>query len=183
MALRRGFKSEANWYAREMRRELGIIPHGKLCPWRLASHLDCELVKLTELYPSEPSAVAHFMNGASNDFSAAALEDGIILHNDVHLPKRQASDLAHELAHKLLIHPLSPLADANGRRIYEPVHEEEANWLGPALLVSDEAALHIVKEKMSISQASDFYGATEDVVRMRLNVSGAFKRVASRNVA
>jgi hypothetical protein len=183
MALRRGFKSEANWYSREMRKELGILPHGKMCPWKLAEHLECKLITLTSLFSTAPSAVAYFLNGASNQFSAAALEGGIIVHNDSHSHKRQASNIAHEIAHKLLIHRPLPLADLNCQRIFDPVCEEEANWLGPALLISEEAALHIANQGISITQASDLYGATEEVVRMRLNVSGTFKRIARRRVA
>jgi len=56
--------------------------------------------------------------------------------------------------------------------------EDEANWLGPALLISDEAALLIVKRQYSLEQASDLYQASVEVVRFRLNVCGAFRRAA-----
>ncbi|MCA1544695.1 protein of unknown function [Bradyrhizobium yuanmingense] len=63
---------------------------------------------------------------------------------------------------------------------YDKTMEEEANWLGPALLVSDEAAMHIAALSLTISKASDMYGASEPLVRMRLNVTGAYQRVANR---
>ena len=37
--LRRGFKKEANEYAKEFRQELGLRAHDPLCPWKLAEHL------------------------------------------------------------------------------------------------------------------------------------------------
>ena len=71
----------------------------------------------------------------------------------------------------------------DGSRHYDDLLEEEANWLGPALLVSEEAAIHIVERQMAIDFASDHYGASTQLVRMRLNVSGAAKRVARGRAA
>ena len=59
-----------------------------------------------------------------------------VIYNDAHDRKRQASDLAHEIAHALLHHPTHALLNAQGKRHYEREIEEEANWLGPALLIS-----------------------------------------------
>jgi hypothetical protein len=70
--------------------------------------------------------------------------------------------------------------DPSGTRNYDKTMEEEANWLGPALLVSEEAAMHFAALRLTISKASDVYGASEQLVRMRLNVTGASQRVANR---
>jgi Zn-dependent peptidase ImmA (M78 family) len=70
-----------------------------------------------------------------------------------------------------------------GSRHYDDVLEAEANWLGPALLVSEEVAIHIVEQKMAIDVASDHYGASSQLVQMRLNVSAAVIRVARRRAA
>lgn len=182
MGLRRGFKSEANWYAREMRQELGLPPHGPLCPWRLAAHLEFPLIPLSALALEEPEAAAYFRTTkGQKEFSAITLFKGrerLVVHNDAHDPKRQAADISHELAHGLLNHPPKPPIDASGSRHYDAVLEAEANWLGPALLISDEAALLIVRRGYTLEEASDRYGASVDVVRMRLNVSGASRRAA-----
>ena len=182
MAYRRGFKSEANWYAREMRRELGLGPHSPLCPWKLAAHLEFPLFTLSSLAQAAPEVVTYFRSSVGqSEFSAITLFDGPhrwIIHNDAHDRKRQAADIAHELAHGLLLHPPKPPLDANGSRHYDADREEEANWLGPALLISDEAAVQIARRGHTVAQASDIYGASLDVVRFRLNVSGAYKRAA-----
>jgi len=57
------------------------------------------------------------------------------------------------------------------------VLEEEASWLGPALLVSDEAALLIVERALTIGEALDRYSASEQLVKMHLNVTGALRRI------
>jgi Zn-dependent peptidase ImmA (M78 family) len=187
MTLRRGFKTEANWYAREMRRELGLIPESPLCPWRLASHLEFPVFGLTEFKEIIPEEIAFFRSIAGQKaFSAVTLFVGskrCIVHNDAHSLKRQAANIAHELAHGLLLHPPKPPFDVKGSRHYDAVLEAEANWLGPALLISDEAALFIVRSKQSVLEASDQYGVSAELVRMRLNTSGAAIRIARQRVA
>jgi Zn-dependent peptidase ImmA (M78 family) len=131
-----------------------------------------------------PGAVAYLrtVNG-QKDFSAVTLSDGqerFIVHNDAHDKKRQAADISHELAHGLLLHPPMKIFDPSGTRNYDNAMEEEANWLGPALLVSEEAAMHIAALGLTIPKASDMYGVSEPLVRMRLNVTGAFQRIANR---
>ena len=187
MGLRRGFKTEANWYAREMRRELGLTPRCPLCPWKLAQHLDFRLSSLREFEALAPDAVAYLRSArGQTDFSAITLFDESvrwIIYNDGHARKRQAADIAHELAHGLLLHPPKPPFDAQGSRHYDAEREDEANWLGPALLISDEAAMWIIEEEMSLLDASNHFNASTQVVRMRLNVSGAAVRIARRRVA
>ena len=107
----------------------------------------------------------------------------LIIYNDTHAQKRQAADIAHELAHGFLMHPPKPPINANGSRHYDDALEDETNWLGLALLVSEEAAIHIAVQGMEINLASDRYGASPQLVRMRLNVTGATIRVARRRVA
>jgi Zn-dependent peptidase ImmA (M78 family) len=53
---------------------------------------------------------------------------------------------------------------------------QEAQWLAGALLISEEAALTIVRSKSSLEDAAQRYGASIDMVRGRLNVTSARKR-------
>lgn len=181
MGLRRGFKSEANWFARSLRGELGLAPYSPLCPWKLARHLDFPVMALEDFVADIPHAIAHLRSAiGQGEFSAVTICKGtrrLIVYNDAHPRKRQAADVAHELSHGLLMHPPKPPFNEDGSRDYNPTLEEEANWLGPALLVSEEAALLIADRGLTISAASDRYGASEQVVRMRLNVTGAYRRV------
>jgi Zn-dependent peptidase ImmA (M78 family) len=187
MAHRRGFKTEANWYAREMRRELKLFAHDPLCPWKLANHLEIPVVALSRFKKQAPEEVTWLLSAPGQKaFSAITLFDGrepTVIYNDGHGPKRQAADIAHELAHRLLMHPPKPPINADGSRHYDGILEEEANWLGPALLVSEEAAIYIVEQRLALDAASDRYGVSVQLVRMRLNVSGAANRVARRRVA
>lgn len=180
MGYRRGFKTEANWYAREMRAELRLPPHSPLCPWRLAKHLGYRVIALSEYGSAQPSAVAYLQGQrGQREFSAITLcsdDDRWIIHNDAHGRERQAANIAHELAHGLLLHEPAPLRGADGARSFNKDQEDEAHWLGPALLVSEEAALHIVHTQMAHPAACATYGVSSELLNMRLGVTGALKR-------
>lgn len=180
MTLRRGFKQEANEYAREFREELHLRPYEPLSPWDLAQHLEIDILSLSSLRQTVSESVYHLMQVDRSSFSAATVFCGskrLIIVNDAHSDSRQASDLSHELAHGILGHPPTEPFNEFGCRNFNPNLEEEANWLGPALLISEEAALSIAMLGMSRARAASQYGCTQSIVRMRLNVTGAVKRV------
>ena len=185
MGLRRGFKAEADRMARDIRRELNLAAHERLCPKALAADLCIPIYTLETLLADEPDAVNYLRSPQGQfEFSAVTIFDGsrrVIVHNDSHSPKRQVSNLIHELSHGLLLHPPKPPFDASGNRHYDDALEEEANWLGPALLISQEAAMHIAEQGYGVSAASNLFNVTEDIIRMRLNVCGVHKRLAYRS--
>lgn len=180
VVLRRGFKTEANAHAVALRRELRLDDHAPLCPWRLAEYLDVPIVRLSDLRSYEPDGVRYLAGKGRNRFSAVTIFVGrhgrkrIIFHNDFHAKSRQAANLAHELAHAILCHPPTPPF------VIDKVAEEEATWLGPTLLVPDEAALHIVETRMAAQSAEALYGVSGRLLQMRLNVSGARIRAQRR---
>lgn len=179
MALRRGFKAEANSLARGLRSELGLLFAAPLNPWTLAEHLDIPILTLSEMRESVPIPVNYFSTRGSDEFSAVTVFDGtrrVILHNDNHTLGRQASNIAHELAHGILLHSPHQAIDENGSRYWDAEMEEEANWLGGALLISDEAAIEIAKQQLSVSDAAHLYGVSKKMISFRLSVTGARKR-------
>lgn len=178
--LRRGFKTEANGIAREIRLELGLKVVDPLDPRVLAGHLEIPLVRLSELRKDAPAAVQHFLSLDTAAFSAVTVFRGparLIVYNDGHTDGRQASNLAHELSHALLLHPPTPALDHRGCRNWDPEVEEEASWLAGALLISEEAAIAIARAGMSLDDAAERYGVSRPMVQFRLNVTGARKRV------
>ena len=178
---RRGFKTESDEYAREFRQELDLAPEAPLSPWRLADHLDIPVIPLCHLRRWNRQEVEYLLNGGRSEFSAATVFRGTrrkVIYNDGHHPLRQASDVAHELAHGILGHPPTPPLSDHGCRNFDADLEAEANWLGPALLVSREAAMRIAWKNLSLEEASELYQVSKPLVQMRLNVTGATKIVA-----
>src|SRR5256885_12426 len=126
--MRRGFKTEANSIAREVRTELGLGAKDPLDPWALAAHLCIDLLPLINLSNAVPEAVRRLAMRGPSTFSAVTVFYGtkrLVVYNDSHSIRRQGSDIAHELAHALLLHPPTPSIDS-GARDWNPEQEAEA---------------------------------------------------------
>ncbi len=180
MNLRRGFKTEANAIAREIRHELKLRSDDPLDPWALAGHLDIPVWCLSDYQSEAPQMVKHFTRVEQGVFSAITVFDGtarVIVHNDSHSRGRQASNLAHELSHGLLLHPPAPALDEGGCRDWDKTLESEATWLGGALLISDEAAVLIARQGWTVSDAAARYGVSERMMKWRLDITAARTRV------
>lgn len=180
--LRRGFKSESNQIARAVRRELRLRPTDPIDPWTLADYLGIPLVALSAFHREAAPAVKHFSVVEPSAFSAMTVFFGskrLIVYNDSHSRGRQSSDITHETAHALLLHPPAPALSAYGCRTWEATFEGEANWLAGALLVSEEAALEVARSGMSVEVAAKAYGTSQDMIQWRLNVTAARRRAES----
>lgn len=179
MTFKRGFKTHANRIALEVRDELGLEDASPLCPWSLAEFLGIPVVSLRSLKQGAPAIAGHvdyLATRGSQGFSAMTVFRGprrLIVHNDAHAPTRQRSNLAHELAHALLLHPPHPPFCEDGQRVYDRVLESEAGWLGPVLLVPNEAARWAAARELTEQHAAQHYGVSVDLMRFRLRMSGA----------
>lgn len=181
MELRRGFKAEANSLARAFRSELGLLFKAPLNPWKLAEYLEVPILTLSDIRQLAPVGVNYLSTTGNDEFSAVTIFNGhrrVILHNDNHTLGRQASDIAHELAHSILLHDPHEALDENGSRSWIPEIEREATWLAGALLISEEAAINIARQNLTIDEAADLYGVSKQMVDFRLKVTGARKRAS-----
>lgn len=178
--MRYGFKKEANETAKEVRKELGLNFHDALDPWKLMNLLEIPVMTLTEFGNAYAPCVHHFANVEADAFSAVTVFCGnkrLVVHNDTHSRPRQVSNLTHEAAHGLLHHQPFPALDPNGCREWDDNIEKEAEYLAGALLVTEEAALQIVREGISTHNAAQRLGVSQQMVIYRINVTGARRRV------
>ena len=178
--MRRGFKAEAKKIAHQVRWEIGLGPVSPLDPWRLAEWLGIPIEPLSGFKETAAGSVRYFSTVGRSDFSAVTIFDGprrLIVHNDYHSRARQVSNVCHEIAHGLLWHPPAPILDERGCRYWNKEIEDEANWLSGVLLVPDEAAIAVVKDGCALELAALKYGVSKQLIRFRINVSGARKRV------
>jgi hypothetical protein len=179
VAYRRGFKTEANSTAEETRTELGLGPLSPLDPRALAALLDIPILDLTVLAQDGPG-ISHLLEVEPEAFSAVtvfARSARAIVHNDAHASSRQNSNLAHELAHALLLHPPTPALDDRGGRLWDQDIEDEAAWLAGALLVSEAATIAIARGQWTRAAAAHRFGVSPRMIQFRLNATGAVKRV------
>lgn len=184
MALRRGFKAEAAELAKEIRDELGWDQFDRLDPFELARHLEVPVMPLSELSGS-CSAAHYFLEVEPDTFSAATVFEGrkrIVIHNDTHSAARQNSNITHELAHGLLLHPAAPALDATtGCRDWNGDHEDKADWLTGEMLVTRPVALAVARGRMTREDAMDRFGISQQMLQWRINVTGAAKQAAREN--
>lgn len=170
MGFRRGFKAEANRIALRIRDRMGLGPTDAIDPFEVCTRYDIRVIPLSDIDPRSP-----FLRGASSAFSAVTVPCGpetAIVHNDSHHPYRRRSNVCHELAHCFLGHECTPPLTEDGERTRDGGIEAEANFLAGALLIPNEAALHIVSTGL-VPSAQRLYGVSEPMLTYRLRVSGA----------
>ncbi|MFZ5676731.1 MAG: ImmA/IrrE family metallo-endopeptidase [Pseudomonadota bacterium] len=185
--LRRGFKTWCENAARGYRRELGLKSVDALDPRRLASYLNVKvwipadvpgvpakaLRQLTEVDPSSWSAVTVCIGTSS-----------LIITNNRHSLERQNNSIMHELSHLVLKHkPAQAFVLNTGEMMinnYDKMQEQEADCLSGTLLVPREALLFILQKNPDQHLAASHFKVTDDVLRMRLNLTGVGKQLASR---
>ena len=143
--LRRGFKAEAERIAHAVREELGLAQTSALKCEQLCQHLGIPVISVPDLIASGASVNSvRCITAPSAKFSAMTVAVGtkrLIVFNPRHPAGRRANSLAHEIAHVILEHPLTPALGVGGCRRWDSTLEDEADWQAGALLVPREAAL------------------------------------------
>jgi Zn-dependent peptidase ImmA (M78 family) len=189
--VRRGFKTEAEELALEIRAELKLAPQARLIPTDLAEYLGVPVLSLQGLAPFEAGdnegdmslgdAVALFTGPSREKLSAFTIAQDthrLIVYNESHPETRQANSLAHELSHILLEHEPSPHSDQYGHRFWSPEIEEEANLLAAALLVPREGARIVLESGRSEAQAAKHFGVSLQLFQWRARQTGVLRQLA-----
>lgn len=179
--MQRGFKSAAEQIAMEIRGELALDGHEPLNASMLAEHLAIPVFTIRDISKVAPrNSFAHYFSVVdAESFSAVTIFAGyrrFIIHNENHHPHRQSSNLTHEISHTLLEHEPTPVADSNGRRFWDTDVEEEANWLGAALLVPRSGALELFKAHRTVAQIADHFGVSQVLCEWRIRQTGIDKQ-------
>ncbi len=170
MGFRRGFKADANRIALRIRDRMGLSHTDPIDPFEICTQYDIRVIRLSDIDPHSP-----FLGDVSSAFSAVTVPCGhetAIVHNDTHHPYRRRSNICHELAHCFLGHECIPPLTEDGERTRDGGIEAEANFLAGALLITNEAALHIVSTGL-MPTAQNLYGVSKPMLTYRLRVSGA----------
>lgn len=175
-ALRRGFKTEAELIALEIRGELSLTAVHRLDPYMLADHLAVPIVSITDLIGVDHQSALHLMSGGRQDFSAMTVLRGtsrLIVVNPVHSRGRRANSVVHELSHLILEHEPHEAISNGGCRRWNQRMEEEADWLAGALLVPRDAALRVARRDVPVATAAAHYGVSQKLMAWRVNHTGA----------
>ena len=186
MALRRGFKSEAERIAQRVRTALGKGSDESVFPEELARLLGVEVRAGDELIPRKRFEDLRRLQ--PNAFSACTFRPSpdrtVVVFNPLSSTARQTSDLAHELAHIVLSHELSRVERLGDVTFLtcDPVQEEEAAWLGGCLLLPRALLLAETRKGASVDDIAEKCRVSEDMARYRLNVTGVLRQHKARSM-
>jgi len=106
----------------------------------------------------------------------------IIIHNHLHAPTRQQSNIMHELAHIICKHEqpdqYKNIALPFLMREFDKQQEEEANYLGSALQIPREGLIWALKKRMDVVAIAEYYTASPAMVTLRINSTGVKRQLS-----
>lgn len=180
MILARGFKTECERAVAALRAELRVSEAEPIDMHAAADFLEIPVRPLAEvLIPAGQSRVDPHVDEIYRKVSAFTVFCGFrrwIVYNDEHPAPRHRSNMAHELAHALLLHPPRNCGLSTEQ---EDRHEAEAAWMSGVMMLTAAQARSIVTAGMTRAAAQVRYQLSPEMLRFRLNVTGA-ARLAAR---
>lgn len=187
--MRRGFKADSERRSAAARNALGLAETEKLCPWQYAEYLGVLVYDADEL-DLEPQHSDQLLVRDPDSWSGMTLfEEGVhvVVLNSSHPHTRRTATLMHELAHIILGHvPAEVNVSPSGLVLlsdYSTEQEEEADWLGAALLLPEIALIQHRSRGMSAEAIAQTYGVSGQLCSWRCRMTGVEKRLAFRRRA
>ena len=181
---KRGFKKWADDMALKFRSELCLKPFEPLDAFLLGKHLEVPIYTPGQI-EGLSTIDLNTLSSDSSRWSAATIPisgfKNIVIHNPEHSSVRQQSNIMHELAHIICGHKVDPSnipPQLQGlMRHHNELQENEADWLGACLQLPRPALLWALKQGMSPTSICDYFNASSDMVRFRVNVTGVNRQL------
>ena len=187
--MRRGFKADAERRAIASRESLGLGVLDPLNPWAYADALGVLVYEAKDLDLEQKHAEQLLRRDPDSWSGMTLLEDEVhlVVLNSTHSAARRAATLMHELAHIILEHvPADVDVSPSGLVLlsdYSADQEDEADWLGGALLLPEPALLHYRSQGLSIDAICRMYGVSSQLCTWRCRITGVEKRMSFRRSA
>ena len=148
VALRRGFKAEAERLATDIWGAMGLSPGECMDGVGLAKHIGCTVRPADELV--DIAKLRQLKRVQDDAFFACTFKlpkGHAIVFNPLMTATRRNSDIAHEVSHIVLDHRLSRLERLGGVAFLagDKQQEDEAAWLSGCLLLPRFALIHDLK--------------------------------------
>ena len=183
MALRRGFKAEAERLATDVWSDMGLCPGDCMDARELAKHVGCVVRRADELV--DIAKLKQLKRVQDDAFFACTFklpQGHAIVFNPLMAETRRNSDIAHEVSHIVLDHRLSRL-DRLGDVAFlscNKQQEEEAAWLSGCLLLPRFALLHDLTKGMRSRTIATKRVLSPDMVDYRRRVTGIERQLSAR---
>ena len=173
--MKRGFKTQVERLAEDIRRDMGLGFAEKMDAIDLAEHAGATVrradeltsrAKLEELESLQPGA-----------FSACTFHirgQPIVVYTPLASSGRTQSDIAHEVAHILLKHEVQTVQQLDGINFFtcDPDEEQEANWAAGCLLLPRKLLYQAVRRGLSSNEVAIQYGVSKSMADFRIRATG-----------
>lgn len=173
MQFRRGFKQDCEQIAAEVRSEMQLRLDQPIDMPALAHLLAIPVIALDQFVRYSGVEGGSEVEEIYAKVSAFTVFDRYcrtIIFNDRHPLPRHRSNLAHEISHALLMHAAR---DTGLSAAEEELNEKEAHWLGGVLMLTRPQAIHVARAGLSVPMAMHHFGISQEMLRFRMNVTGA----------
>jgi hypothetical protein len=184
----RGFKTWCEKYSSDVRKKLGVRKDAPLHTHALAKHLGVRVWTPHDVpgLSSESLEVLLRNDGKTPScWSAVTIvvsSKVVVVLNSSHSAARQASDLTHELAHRIRGHKAREVSlSEDGIMLlssYDKHEEEEADWLSGCLLLPREALVLIRRQQFDDADAANAYGVSARMLNYRMATTGVNRQFA-----
>ncbi len=183
MALRRGFKAEAERLAKDIWGAMRLTPNDSMDAVNLAEHLGCTVRPADELVDREKlEKLYRIQNDAFFACTFKLPRDRYaIVFSPLMSKARRNSDVAHEVAHIVLGHRLSRLERLGDVAFLtgDLQQEEEAAWLSGCLLLPRFALVHDLGKRRKPGAIASNRMLSREMVDYRVRVTGVARQLAA----
>jgi Zn-dependent peptidase ImmA (M78 family) len=177
--MRRGFKSQCERHAVEIRKQMGLGAVDPLPARTLAERKGVAVWMANEVEGLSAEDLETLTVSGRDEWSGFTIRLGgrsLIVVNPSQSPRRQNSVIAHELAHIYLGHdlPEAVITDAGHLvpTVYDREQEDEATWFGATLLLPRPALLDMRRRGLPDDDAATRYGVSLELLRWRVRMTG-----------
>ena len=185
--MRRGFKSEAERLAADLRQRVGCAEEDSAELEIVAKSLGVRMLAADQLV--DRSRLAELAELQPDSFSAATFRlpsgERVVVYNPLHEPGRTRSNQAHELSHIILDHDVRTIERVGNLKFLtcDVQQEEEADWLGGCLLLPRALLLKAAWKGLNAEQVAARFQTSVPMARFRLNASGVLVQVGRAKAA
>lgn len=184
----RGYKTWCEKYSADIRSKLGTPKDGPLDTRALAKLLGVRVWTPHDIPGLSAEALDVLLRNDGKSpscWSAVTVvvqTKVVVVLNSSHSPARQASDLTHELAHRIRGHQAREVSlSEDGIMLlssYDKLEEEEADWLSGCLLLPRDALILIRRNRMDDAEAALAYGVSAKMLSYRMAMTGVNRQFA-----
>ena len=184
--MRRGFKSQCERQATEVRRIFSLPQDAPLCAHQYAEHLG--IVVWTEkdvcnLPENDRLQLTCYDSDSWSAFTIRIENKHLVVLNSTQSKARINSVLMHEISHITLGHKLTSASlTKEGFFVpttYNQVEEEEADWLAGTLLLPRPALLVLRRNKYTDQKIMKDYKVSQQMLTWRFRMTGVDFQIAN----